>query len=90
MAVDSPIPTRERPVPRAIVPVLALCGIGVALMQTLIVPLLPQLPVLLDATPENTSWAVTATLLAGAVITPISGRLGDMFGKRRMLTVSSA
>ncbi|TCN55026.1 MFS transporter [Rhodococcus sp. SMB37] len=88
MAVDSPIPTRERPVPRAIVPVLALCGIGVALMQTLIVPLLPQLPVLLDATPENTSWAVTATLLAGAVITPISGRLGDMFGKRRMLTVS--
>ncbi|MCK0089844.1 MFS transporter [Rhodococcus sp. HNM0563] len=88
MAVDSPIPTRERPVPRAIVPVLALCGIGVALMQTLIVPLLPQLPVLVDATPENTSWAVTATLLAGAVITPISGRLGDMFGKRRMLIVS--
>ncbi|HET8992237.1 MULTISPECIES: MFS transporter [unclassified Rhodococcus (in: high G+C Gram-positive bacteria)] len=88
MAVDSPIPTRERPAPRAIVPVLALCGIGVALMQTLIVPLLPQLPVLVDATPENTSWAVTATLLAGAVITPISGRLGDMFGKRRMLIVS--
>lgn len=88
MAVDSPIPTRERPVPRAIVPVLALCGIGVALMQTIIVPLLPQLPVLVDATPENTSWAVTATLLAGAVITPISGRLGDMFGKRRMLIVS--
>ncbi|MFD6857407.1 MFS transporter [Rhodococcus sp. NPDC060090] len=88
MAVDSPTSTRERPVPRAIVPVLAVCGIGVALMQTLIVPLLPQLPVLVGATPENTSWAVTATLLAGAVITPISGRLGDMFGKRRMLIAS--
>lgn len=85
MAVDTPPSTRTPPVSRALVPVLALCGIGVALMQTLIVPLLPQLPVLLDATPENTSWAVTATLVAGAVVTPISGRLGDMFGKRRML-----
>ncbi len=74
MAVDSPIPTRERPAPGALVPVLAVCGISVALMQTLIVPLLPQLPVLVGATPANTSWAVTATLLAGAVITPISGR----------------
>jgi len=81
---------RTRQVSRALVPVLALCGIGVALMQTLIVPLLPQLPVLLDATPENTSWAVTATLLAGAIVTPISGRLGDMYGKRRMLVGSPA
>lgn len=43
---------------------------------------------LVGATPENTSWSVTATLLAGAVVTPISGRLGDMFGKRRMLLTS--
>jgi MFS family permease len=31
---------------------------------------------------------VTATLLAAAVVTPIIGRLGDMYGKRRMLLVS--
>ncbi|UYP20032.1 MFS transporter [Rhodococcus sp. Z13] len=88
MAVDIPVPTRQTPAPRAIVPVLATVGIGVALMQTLIVPVLPRLPVLLGAGPEDTSWAVTATLLSGAVITPISGRLGDMFGKRRMLLAS--
>ncbi|MFI6399591.1 MFS transporter [Rhodococcus coprophilus] len=88
MAVETPVPTRERPAPSGIVAVLAMCGIGVALMQTLIVPILPRLPILVNATPENTSWAVTATLLAGAVVTPISGRLGDMFGKRRMLLAS--
>ncbi|WP_026002940.1 MFS transporter [Rhodococcus sp. R1101] len=90
MAVETPIPTREIPAPRGIVPVLATVGISVALMQTLIVPILPRLPVLVGATPQNTSWAVTATLLAGAVVTPISGRLGDMFGKRRMLLASLA
>ncbi|ATI32221.1 MFS transporter [Rhodococcus sp. WS1] len=68
--------------------VLGLCGIVVALMQTLVVPIIPQLPHLLNSTPADTSWAVTATLLAAAVITPISGRLGDMFGKKRMLLVS--
>ncbi|MEE2033014.1 MFS transporter [Rhodococcus chondri] len=88
MVVETPSPTRELPAPRGIVPVLALCGIGVALMQTLIVPVLPQLPLLVRATPENASWAITATLLAGAIVTPISGRLGDMFGKRRMLLCS--
>ncbi len=88
MAVETPLSTREVPAPRGIVPVLATVGISVALMQTLIVPILPRLPVLVGATPENTSWAVTATLLAGAVVTPISGRLGDMFGKRRMLLTS--
>ncbi len=71
--------------------VLGLCGIVVALMQTLVVPpIIPQLPHLLNSTPADTSWAVTATLLAAAVITPISGRLGDMFGKKRMLLVSLA
>lgn len=73
---------------RPVLTVLGLCGIVVALMQTLVVPIIPQLPHLLDSTPADTSWAVTATLLAAAVITPISGRLGDMFGKKRMLLVS--
>ncbi|MGX7728931.1 MFS transporter [Rhodococcus sp. 2H158] len=89
MAVETPVPfTAERPAPRGLVAVLSLCGIVVALMQTLVIPLLPQLPHLLDTSVENASWAVTATLLAAAVLTPISGRLGDMFGKRRMLLVS--
>ncbi|WP_033320489.1 MFS transporter [Streptomyces yerevanensis] len=72
----------------AVVAVLAFAGIVVALMQTLIIPIVPELPRLLDASASNTAWAVTATLLAAAVATPVVGRLGDMYGKRRMLLVS--
>lgn len=33
---------------------------------------------------------ITATLLAAAVATPVAGRLGDMYGKRRLLLASTA
>ncbi|MEV4112691.1 MFS transporter [Nonomuraea sp. NPDC049695] len=72
------------------VAVLAFAGIVTASMQTLVIPLVPRLPALLNASASDTSWAVTATLLAAAVATPVVGRLGDMFGKRRMLLVSLA
>ncbi|MGW1212833.1 MFS transporter [Streptomyces sp. NPDC002499] len=76
------------PKPNAVVAVLALAGIVVSLMQTLVIPIVPELPTLLHASASNTAWAVTATLLAAAVATPVVGRLGDMIGKRRMLLVS--
>ncbi|MFF5010686.1 MFS transporter [Streptomyces phaeochromogenes] len=72
----------------AVVAVLAFAGIVVSLMQTLVIPIVPELPKYLDASASNAAWAVTATLLAAAVATPVVGRLGDMFGKRRMLLVS--
>lgn len=76
--------------PGLIVTVLAFCGIVVSLMQTLVVPLLTDLPRLLDTSASNASWVVTATLLSGAVCTPVMGRLGDMYGKRRILALCLA
>ncbi|MFF8865069.1 MFS transporter [Streptomyces sp. NPDC015139] len=76
------------PRPGAVVAVLALAGITVSLMQTLVIPIVPELPGHLHAAPSDAAWAVTATLLAAAVATPVAGRLGDMFGKRRLLLVS--
>jgi MFS family permease len=74
--------------PNTVVAVLAFSGVTVALMQTIVIPLVPRLPALLGSTPADTAWAITATLLAAAVATPTTGRLGDMYGKRRMLLVS--
>ncbi|MGW9025023.1 MFS transporter [Streptomyces sp. NPDC055722] len=73
-----------------LVVVLAFGGIVVSLMQTLVIPIVPELPKLLNASSSDTAWAVTATLLAAAVATPVMGRLGDMYGKRRMLLVGLA
>ncbi|WP_326565864.1 MFS transporter [Amycolatopsis rhabdoformis] len=75
---------------RAIVPVLASCGLVASFMQTLVVPLIPAFPRLLDASATDASWVVTVTLLAGAIITPVAGRLGDLYGKRRILLASLA
>jgi MFS family permease len=74
----------------AVVPVLAFAGIVVAVMQTLLVPVIKDLPRLLDTAPSDATWVLTSTLLSGAVATPIMGRLGDLYGKRRMLILSLA
>ncbi|RBM16250.1 MFS transporter [Prauserella sp. PE36] len=74
--------------PNVVVAVLALSGIVVSLTQTMVIPLVPKLPDLLGASASDAAWAITATLLAAAVATPTVGRLGDMYGKRRMLLFS--
>ncbi|MEO3783882.1 MFS transporter [Actinocorallia sp. B10E7] len=74
--------------PSLITAVLASSGVVVALMQTIILPLLPLLPGITGAPPADAGWAVTATLLSGAICTPLFGRAGDMYGKRRVLLLS--
>lgn len=64
---------------------LATAGLCAAFMFTLVVPIQSKLPELLDAPREDTAWVVTVTLLTAAIATPISGRLGDMYGKRRVV-----
>ncbi|GAA1614394.1 MFS transporter [Actinoplanes couchii] len=76
--------------PDLVVAILAFAGIVVAVMQTVVIPIVPELPRLLNAEAADTAWAITATLLAAAVATPVVGRLGDMYGKRRMLLLSLA
>lgn len=77
----------RRPPSWAVVAALAFTGLTSAFMFTLVVPLQAELPRLLDASREDTTWVVTITLLVAAVATPISGRLGDMYGKRRVVVV---
>jgi MFS family permease len=83
-------PTPRRPSASAITAVLALSGTVVALMQTLVVPLLPDFPGILGVTADDASWLVTSTLLASAVATPIVSRSADMYGKRKMMVVCLA
>ncbi|GAB1509297.1 MFS transporter [Actinophytocola sp. KF-1] len=76
--------------PGIVVTVLASCGLVASFMQTLVIPLIPSLPAILHTDASDASWVITVTLLAAAVITPVSGRLGDLYGKRRVLLVSVA
>ncbi|MEJ2860392.1 MFS transporter [Actinomycetospora flava] len=78
----------QGPSPALVVTVLSSVGLVASLCMTLVVPLVPQLPQLLSTSTATASWVITATLLAGAVATPIAGRLGDMIGKRRVLVAT--
>ncbi|MFE0728755.1 MFS transporter [Streptomyces antibioticus] len=64
---------------------LTFAGLVVSLTQTLVVPAVPELPDLLGTSPSGAAWAVTVTLIAAAVATPLMGRLGDLYGRRRTL-----
>jgi EmrB/QacA subfamily drug resistance transporter len=64
--------------------VLVLAGGGYSLVQSLVVPALPTLQLKLHTTPTGATWVFTAFLLSSAVATPLAGRLGDMFGRRRI------
>ena len=59
-----------------------------SLSQTMLVPALTELRTSLHTTQVLVTWLLTSYLVSAAVCTPVFGRLGDMFGKRRMLLVS--
>jgi EmrB/QacA subfamily drug resistance transporter len=72
---------------RIILTVLSLGGISYALLQSLVVPALPQIQDSLHSSESATGWVLTAFLLSASVTTPIVGRLGDMYGKERLLLI---
>ncbi|MFG2576821.1 MFS transporter [Streptomyces sp. NPDC048481] len=76
--------------PGAVIATLAFAGTTAAIMQTLVTPLIAELPQILDTSSSNAAWVITVTLLVAAVCVPVVGRLGDLVGKRRMLLACSA
>src|SRR4051794_34302012 len=72
--------------PSRILAALFLAAISFALAQTLVIPALPELARHTNASPAVASWVLTAFLLSASVATPIIGKLGDLFGKGRVLT----
>lgn len=68
--------------------ILAFAASAFALQQTMVVPALPELQRELGASTTWVTWVLTGFLLSAAVLTPILGKLGDRFGKERLLVVS--
>jgi EmrB/QacA subfamily drug resistance transporter len=67
--------------------VLGTGAMAYVLLQSLVVPALPTLQTALHTSEGTVSWLLTAYLLSASVATPVLGRLGDMFGKERMLVI---
>ncbi|WP_228044122.1 MFS transporter [Streptomyces ferrugineus] len=78
---------RTAPIGRSLA-ILGLAALAFSLAQTSVAPALGDMATSLHTSAQNMAWALTGYLVAAAVLTPVFGRLGDMFGKRRLLVVS--
>lgn len=84
----SPVPPAElRRLFFKVFPAVALAMFGAALDQTLVAAALPAIARSLGEV-ERISWIVVLYLVANTVAAPVYGRLGDAFGRQRMLLVA--
>src|ERR671932_2367910 len=67
---------------------LALSAVAYALLQSMVAPALLTIQHDLHTTASGAAWILSAYLLSASVVTPIAGRLGDMFGKKRLLVAA--
>jgi MFS family permease len=71
---------------RLALPVASYAVLLVSALQTLVVPVVANIRADLGVSTTSASWVVTANLLAAAVLTPMLGRLGDLYGRRPVMT----
>jgi EmrB/QacA subfamily drug resistance transporter len=75
----------ERVHPNAILAVLSLGAVVYAVLSSAVIPALPTLQRSLHASETGVTWLLTGFLLSASVGTAIIGKLGDMYGKQRLL-----
>jgi EmrB/QacA subfamily drug resistance transporter len=67
--------------------VLTLVAASAAVQQMALTPALPTIQDELGLSTTAVAWLLTVFMLSAAVVTPILGRLGDIFGKNRVLVI---
>jgi MFS family permease len=75
---------------RTLLAILAVMALMVTYVETMVLPAFKQFYTFFDQTSGNFStiaWILSAYLLVGVVVTPIFGKLGDLYGKKRMLVL---
>jgi MFS family permease len=67
--------------------ILSLIGLIIVYGETMIIPAIPDLVKDFNIPYNTTAWILTAYLIAGAVATPIVGKLSDIYGKKKILLI---
>ena len=65
--------------------VLSLVATMVMYAETMLIPAIPDLIKDFGTSYSMSSWILTAYLVSGAVMTPIAGKLSDIYGKKKIL-----
>jgi MFS family permease len=67
--------------------ILSCVGLMAMFADTMILPAIPDIIKDFKITYNASSWILASFLITGAVMTPIAGRLSDMYGKKKMLLI---
>jgi MFS family permease len=71
---------------RAVLIILSAAAMMVLYVETMIIPGLTRFQTFYGNAPlTSVTWILTAYLLVGVAFTPIAGKLGDIYGKKRVL-----
>jgi len=74
--------------PTMILAVISLAGLSYSMLSSAVIPALTTIQHDLHTTETGVTWVLTGYLLSASVGTSILGRLGDMYGKERLLLVT--
>ena len=67
--------------------ILSSLGIIAVSAETMVLPAIPDIIHELAISYENSAWILAVLLVMGAVMTPIAGKLSDVYGKKRVLLI---
>ncbi|HEY8109495.1 MAG TPA: MFS transporter, partial [Candidatus Nitrosotenuis sp.] len=70
--------------------ILSCLGLVAMYTETMILPAIPDFIKDFEITYNTSSWILSSYLIAGAVATPIVGKLSDVYGKKKMLLIIMA
>ena len=71
--------------PRVTLAVLCMAAVAYSVLSSAVIPALPTFQRSLHASETGVTWLLTGFLLSASVGTAIIGKLGDMYGKQRLL-----
>jgi MFS family permease len=80
-------PRADRASYRLVLTILFASGLIYTVLVTLVVPAVHVLAAGIHGSDSDATWILTTFVLSGSVATPIAGRLGDMYGRKRALMV---
>jgi EmrB/QacA subfamily drug resistance transporter len=86
--VSTPDVTPHRVHTTVILVVLSIGGLAYAMLSAAVIPALPAIQHALGTSEEGVTWLLTGFLLSASIATSILGRLGDMYGKERLLLLT--
>ena len=70
--------------------ILSLIATMVMYAETMLIPAIPDLIRDFHISYSMSSWILTTYLIAGAIMTPITGKLSDIYGRKKVLLIIMA